>query len=140
MLALTAPLMLRLQHLPQLAGWDVRTNIEPAPRDKYPAADVRCTGANVPPNQADIVTLSPEWTVTLVVRHSDAAAAQLEAAFAAVVAALHGWQPGQHSGRGWTALRLVAAKEPLFTETGLAGIELFFSTSAKYHGAGCAAN
>ena len=140
MLALTAPLMLRLQHLPQLAGWDVRTKIEHAPRDKYPAADVRCTGANVPPNQADIVTLSPEWTVTLAVRHSDAAAAQLEAAFAAVVAALQGWQPGQHSGRGWTALRLVAAKEPLFTDTGLAGIELFFSTSAKYHGAGCAAN
>ena len=140
MLALTAPLMLRLQHLPQLAGSDVDTNIEHAPRDKYPAADVRCTGANVPPNQTDIVTLSPEWTVTLVVRCSDTAAAQLEAAFAAVVAPLQGWQPGQHSGRGWTALRLVAAKEPLFTDTGLAGIELCFSTSAKYHGAGCAAN
>ena len=59
MLALTAPLMLRLQHLPQLAGWDVRTNTEPADRQLLPAADVRCTGANVPPNQTDIVTLSP---------------------------------------------------------------------------------
>ena len=134
MLALTAPLMLRLQHLPQLAGWDVRTNIEPAPRDKYPAADVRCTGAQVADSKTGALMLSPQWAVTLVRRRSADAAELLDAALAAVIESLHSWAPGQHGGRGWERLVLLDVSEAVFTDDGLAGYQLTFGTSAMYRG------
>lgn len=132
MLALESHLKTRLQALPALTGWAVRTGTELTDRRMVPAADVRCTGAGVPDSKAGAVMVSPEWTVTLVVRRSDQAADQLDAAFADVLASLHNWAPGQLGGRGWEPLRLGRVTEPQFAEDGLAGIELTFTTGARY--------
>lgn len=134
MLALTAPIKARLQALPQLTGWDVRTGTEPADRSRMPAVDVRCNGAGVADSRTGAAMVAPEWTVTLVVRRSATAADELDAAFAAVFESLHNWAPGQHGGRGWEPLRLQRVTEPAFAEEGLVGCELTFATGAAYKG------
>ena len=134
MLSILPALTLRLQSIPALAGWDVRNNIEPANRSALPAADVRCTRARVADRKTGAVMLSPEWTVTLVLRRAADAAAVLDEALAAVLAQLQGWSPGQHGGRGWERLSLLDVSEPDFFDEGLAGYTLTFGTAAMYRG------
>ena len=134
MLALTAPIKTRLQALPALTGWAVRTNAEDADRATVPAADLRCLGASVADRRGSGVLVSPEWTVTLVVRRSATAAQEIDAALAAVIEALHGWMPGQQQGRGWEPLALTRISEPMLATEGLVGYELAFSTTALYRG------
>ena len=134
MLSLTAPIKTRLQALPALTGWAVRTNAEDADRATVPAADLRCLGASVADRRGSGVLVSPEWTVTLVVRRSATAAQEIDAALAAVIEALHGWMPGQQQGRGWEPLALTRISEPMLATEGLVGYELAFSTAALYRG------
>ena len=134
MLSLTAPIKSRLQALPALTGWAVRTNAEDADRATVPAADLRCLGASVADRRGSGVLVSPEWTVTLVVRRSATAAQEIDAALAAVIEALHGWMPGQQQGRGWEPLALTRISEPMLATEGLVGYELAFSTTALYRG------
>lgn len=134
MLSLTAPIKARLQALPALTGWAVRTNAEDADRATVPAADLRCLGASVADRRGSGVLVSPEWTVTLVVRRSATAAQEIDAALAAVIEALHGWMPGQQQGRGWEPLALTRISEPMLATEGLVGYELAFSTTALYRG------
>lgn len=133
MLALTTPLKTRLQALPQLTGWAVRTGTEHADRRVVPAADVRVVGAGASPRSAGVM-LEPQWSITLMVRRGDTAAAELDAALDAVVCTLHGWQPGSHGGRGWEPLKLQRITEPVFEDVGLVGYELVFSTAGLYQG------
>jgi hypothetical protein len=133
MLALIAPLKSRLDKLPQLTGWDKRTNTEDADRSVLPAVDIRCVGATAAA-KAGAVTLSPQWRITLMVERSSAAAEKLDAAMGAVICSLHGWQPGQHGGRGWNQLVLLSATEPDFASEGVVGYELTFSTAGLYRG------
>ena len=133
MLSLTAPIKTRLQALPALTGWAVRTGTEQADRRIVPVADVRLTGARVPESDVGVL-VSPEWTVTLVVRSSEIAADQLSAAFAAVIESLQNWAPGEVAGRRWDRLRLVRATPPDFVDEGMAGVEIAFSTSASFDG------
>lgn len=134
MLSLTAPIKTRLQTLPALTGWAVRTNAEDADRATVPAADLRCLGASVADRRGSGVLVSPEWTVALVVRRSATAAQEIDAALAAVIEALHGWMPGQQQGRGWEPLALTRISEPMLATEGLVGYELAFSTTALYRG------
>lgn len=134
MLAIATPIKFRLQALPALAGWAVRTNAEDVERALVPAADVRCLGASVADRRGTGVLVSPEWTVTLVVRRSDIAAEQIDSALAAVIGALHGWMPGQQQGRGWEPFALARISEPMLASEGLVGYELVFSTAALYRG------
>ncbi len=134
MLSLTTPIKTRLQALPALTGWAVRTNAEDADRATVPAADLRCLGASVADRRGSGVLVSPEWTVTLVVRRSATAAQEIDAALAAVIEALHGWMPGQQQGRGWEPLALTRISEPMLATEGLVGYELAFSTTALYRG------
>lgn len=133
MLAIIAPLKARLDKLPQLTGWDVRTNTEEVDRSKLPAVDIRCVGATAAA-KAGAVTLSPQWRITLMVERGGAAAEKLDAAMGAVICSLHGWQPGQHGGRGWNRLELLSATEPDFASEGVVGYELTFSTAGLYEG------
>lgn len=133
MLALIAPLKSRLDKLPQLTGWDKRTHTEDADRSVLPAVDIRCVGATAAA-KAGAVTLSPQWRITLVVERGSAAAEKLDAAMGAVICSLHGWQPGQHGGRGWNQLALLSATEPDFASEGVVGYELTFSTAGLYTG------
>lgn len=134
MLSLTTPIKTRLQALPALTGWAVRTNAEDADRATVPAADLRCLGASVADRRGSGVLVSPEWTVALVVRRSATAAQEIDAALAAVIEALHGWMPGQQQGRGWEPLALTRISEPMLATEGLVGYELAFSTTALYRG------
>ena len=134
MLSLATPIKTRLQALPALTGWAVRTNAEDADRATVPAADLRCLGASVADRRGSGVLVSPEWTVTLVVRRSATAAQEIDAALAAVIEALHGWMPGQQQGRGWEPLALTRISEPMLATEGLVGYELAFSTTALYRG------
>lgn len=134
MLAIATPLKARLVALPALTGYDVRASTEPIDRRTVPAVDVRCAGAGVADSKTGAAMVTPEWAVTIVVRRSAAAADQLDAAFAAVFESLHGWAPGQHGGRGWERLTLQRVTEPAFADEGLAGLELTFSTGARYMG------
>lgn len=133
MLALIAPLKTRLDKLPQLTGWDKRTNTEEVDRSKLPAVDIRCVGATAAA-KAGAVTLSPQWRITLMVERGGAAAEKLDAAMGAVICSLHGWQPGQHGDRGWNRLELLSATEPDFASEGVVGYELTFSTAGLYTG------
>lgn len=133
MLALATPIKLRLQNLPELGTWDVRTNTEDADRSVVPAADVRCVGADASAKQGGVM-VGPVWQVELVVRRGDEAAEQLDQALSAVICSLQGWQPGKCGGRGWEALTLVRITEPVYADVGLVGYELSFSTSGLYPG------
>ena len=134
MLALEPHLKTRLQALSALTGWAVRTGTELADRRMVPAADVRCSGAQISDGGASTVTLDPAWTVTLVVTRSDEAAGQLDAALAAVIASLHNWYPGLLDGRAWRRVALQTVREPEFSPEGQAAYELIFTSSAVYHG------
>jgi len=132
MLSLEPILKTRLKALPALTAWAVHGGTDLADRRVLPAAEVACEGAAVTAAQAGGVKVEPSWTVTLVVRRSDEAAGQLDAAFAAVVATLHNFTPANVSGRYWSALALKRVEAPLFGDEGLAGIALTFSTGAAY--------
>lgn len=132
MLALEPILKARLQALPALTGWAVRTGTDLVDRRLLPAAQVACEGAGVAGAQASGVKVEPSWSVTLVVRRSDEAADQLDAAFSAVVVGLHGFVPGQVAGRYWSALALRRVEAPIFDDSSVAGIVLTFSTGAAY--------
>lgn len=134
MLAIEPALKSRLQSLPQLATWAVRTGTDAADRRQLPAADLRCTGAAVQDRKTGAVLIAPEWLITLVVRRSDVAVQQLDAALSGVIESLHSWAPGQHGGRGWEPLALARITEMLMSDEGLAGYELTFTTGARYKG------
>ena len=135
MFALNAPIKARLQSLPALAGWTVRTSTDLEDRDTpHRAVDVRVPGGGVAGVRSGAVMVQPGWSLVLAVRRSAAAADELEAAFAAVIEAMHGWAPGQHAGRGWEPLQLAAVADAVFADAGLAGVELTFSTQALYRG------
>lgn len=134
MLALAAPLKARLQALPQLTGWAVRSSTDGGERKALPAVDVRCSGARIADSRQGAAMVSPEWTVALMRRRGDDAADLLDAAMAAVFESLHNWQPGQYGGRGWERLQLVRVQEPAFVDEGIVGYEIVFSTASSYMG------
>lgn len=132
MLALATPLKLRLQALPALTGWSVRTNTDDADRSVMPLADVRCIGAAVADSKAMAVMLAPRWQVTLVVRRSNTAAEQIDQALSAVIGSLLGWRAGELGGRGWEPFTLDGVTEPMLPEEGLVGYQVTFATAARY--------
>lgn len=132
MLAVGNPIKDRLAVL--LGAWSVYLRADAVDKRAVPAVEVGIDGAQVADSKTGAVSLAPNWMVTLVVRRGDGAAAQLDAAFAAVVESLHNWAPGEQGGRKWERLRLVSVREPDFVEEGLAGMVLVFSTGARYDG------
>ncbi|MFV0678513.1 hypothetical protein [Variovorax sp. tm] len=98
-------------------------------------ASVTFADADVPASEDTGAMVRPLWLVTLVAKGTDAnVAAQLDSAFAIAVEALHGWAPGPVGGRRWERFRLARVKPPPYLDTGLVGIELGFSTSARFDG------
>ena len=90
--------------------------------------------ASVADSKSGAANIAPVFRVTLVTRKGTAAAATVDAAFAAVVAALHNWSPGSVSGRVWNRMALVAVMPPQYPDDGLVGIELAFNTHARFDG------
>jgi len=134
MLLLLPHLKTRLQALPALTGWAVRTSTESVERKLVPAVDLRVSGAQVSDRKTGAALVTPAIGLTLVVRKGEQAAAQLDAAFAAVVGSLLNWSIGQVGGRQWEPVSLAQVNEPLLADEGLVAMELVFVTSAKYDG------
>ena len=136
MLALEPRIVARLREMLP-AAWTVKGLFDDAgKRDPDLFASVAFADADVPDGKsAPGVLIQPYWSVTLVARSSDPdGAEQLDAAFATVVAALQGWAPGLVAGRRWDSMRLVRLRPPPFPANGLVGLELAFSTAARYDG------
>ena len=135
MLALITPIKERLQALPQLAGWEVQTGTEAADRRLRRVINVRCTGADAQDSETRGVTLSPAYTIRIVVPRSSDVVEQLDDALAAVIGVLHNWTPGRIGLIQWRRMALYMAREAEFLETGEAGYALIFTCSAVYNGA-----
>lgn len=104
-------------------------------RDAWPLASVSFVDGNVADSKAGAAAVQPAWRVTLVAKRGDEAAALIDAAFAATMAGLHNWTPaGEVGGRRWERLRLLQVMPPQYPEDGLAGIDLTFTTQARYEG------
>lgn len=134
MLALANPIKDRLAALAPFADWQVRLSFESTDRRQPLAVEVGCLGASVGDTKSGAAMVSPDWTVKLMAPRGATAPELLDAAFSAVFESLHGWAPGEHGGRGWESLRLVRVQEPIFTDVGVVGYELTFSTAASYMG------
>lgn len=135
MLALEPAIVTRLRG--ELPGtWSVKGIFsDSGKREPDLLASVFFVDANVPASEAPGALVRPFWAITLMAKRSDPeAATQLDGAFAVVIEALHGWTPGQIAGRRWERLQLVSVKPPPYPENGLVGIELVFSTSARFDG------
>lgn len=132
MLSLEPIIAQRLAALPEVAGWEVRTGTLPEARGKLPALDIRCAGAAVTDSRAGAVMVSPEWAVTIAVQRGPLAAGQIDGALAAIIASLHNFRAGQVGGRGWEPMELKRAATPTFSDSGVVGMMLVFTTSARY--------
>lgn len=116
------------------AGWTCMGYSEDGMRDALPLASVRVDGAAVVDSKTGAVNVEPRLTVTLATKRSDKAAGELDDAFAAVVAQVHNWRPGEVSGRQWNPFSLQQAVPPEYLPDGLVGIALSFTTHARYDG------
>lgn len=137
MFSLADPIRSRLQALSALSGWPVRLAIETVSRKAVPAVDIAAALAQPLGNSRSGTQMEVQWAVSLIVPQAAGATAQINAAFGAVLGALHGWMPGEQGGRRWDALRLVSASPPPETEArepGLIEYQLVFSTSARFDG------
>ena len=135
MLALEPAIVARLRgELP--GAWSVKgVFTDSGKRDPALLASVLFVDANVPASEVPGALVRPLWAITLIAKRSDSEAlAHLDSAFALVVEALQGWAPGQTAGRRWERFQLVRVKPPPFPDDGLVGVELVFSTSARFDG------
>lgn len=133
MLALEAVIRDRLRALPAFTGWQVRGATVATDRRGVPAVDVRMGGASVPQVRKPAVTLQPEWAITLVVQKSDQAAQQLDSALESAIGALHNWRQNVLP-RAWTELVVARVTEALFSDAGLVGYEITFTTATVFDG------
>lgn len=135
MLALEPAIVTRLRG--ELPGtWTVKGIFsDTGKREPDLLASVLFIDANVPASDVPGALVRPFWAITLMAKRSDPdALVQLDSAFARVVEALQGWAPGQIAGRRWERLQLASVKPPPYPDNGLVGIELVFSTSARFDG------
>lgn len=131
-----------LRDVPHFQTWAVRDGMVTEPRQDLPAVDVRYRGALVGDARgAPSVNLSPVLEVTLLVPRGADAAQDLDAAFCAAIAALHGHkvQGASATADHWTALTLdqVGVFDPL---DGQAGCQLIFKHSKRFATATCSSN
>lgn len=134
MLGLDPFIKARLAALDALQGWQVRGYTEVVDRSVVPAADIRLAAAQLGDSKAGAVSVQPGWGITLVVKRGASAAVDLDAAFAAVIGALQGWNPSKDADTPgkWSDFRLSGIEPPDFLQEGLVGVELIFSTGGAY--------
>ena len=133
MFALEPILLARLQSDPALTGWTVRSSASETTRRPLPAVELQCEGADITDARTTAVAVGVTWGVHLITQYSPTAAAELDAAFAVVVASLHNWAPGAQGGRAWQRLQLQQVQREA-TDQGLIAYSLTFKTSARYDG------
>lgn len=134
MLALDPLIKTRLAALGSLQHWQVRGCTEEVDRSAVPAADIRLAAAQVGDSKAGAVTVQPGWGITLVTKRGATAAADLDAAVAAVIGAMQGWNPSKAADKPgmWSEFKLSGIEPPDFLREGLVGLELIFTTGGAY--------
>ncbi len=135
MLALETSIAARLRALlPE--EWTVKGMLtDNGRRDPELFASVEFSDADVPASEAPGVLVRPLWSVTLVCKRGDPALVELvDRAFSMVIEALQGWAPGEVAARRWERLQLRRVKPAHSMDSGLVGIELGFTTSARFDG------
>ncbi len=140
MFAALASIATYLRSVPHFETWSVRDGLSVESRQAQNALDIRYRGATVGDAKgASSVNVSPVLEVTLIVPRGDSAANELDAAFTALLAALHGHKVhGASATRdGWTALVLnqVQTFDPMDKD---AGCQLLFTHSKRFS-VGCSA-
>lgn len=122
---------------PLAAGWTTHGHAgstgERKP-GKGPVAVVAFSDARPADVRGQAATIDAAWQVLLVASRGATAPALVDAAIAAVIAALHHWRPGASAERQWEALRLSGVQSPAYPDDGLLGIEITFTTTALYRG------
>lgn len=114
--------------------WSVRDGLTAEARDVVPFIDVRYEGATVGDAKgASSVNVSPVVSVSIGVSRGPDAAADLHAAFAAAIRALHGFkvQGASETNDQWTGLVLsqVRAFDPFDS---VVGCQLIFTHSKRF--------
>lgn len=125
-----------LRRVPHFQNWDVRDDLSIAPRDQYPAVDLRIAGASITASGDSVATVSPSIAVTLLAERGEASAEKLDGAFRSVIAALHGLRLKDGSGRAWSWLRLSVVRD-LEVVGPYVGCELIFVTESEFEGQQC---
>lgn len=133
MLALEPVIVARVRAA--LAVWTVMGfTSDKGSRSARPLASVSFADCRVADSKAGAVNVQPGYRVTLLTTKGDEAAALVDAAFVAVVGALHNWKPGEVAGRRWERLSLLLVGAPQYPEDGLVGVDLLFTTGARFDG------
>lgn len=116
------------------AAWTCMAASDAGQRDALPMASVRVDSAQVADSKTGAANVQPAVNVTLATKRGASAAADIDAAFAAVIAAVHNWMPGQVSGRAWNPMALQQVAPPQYLADGIVGLELVFTTHARFDG------
>ncbi|WP_341674949.1 hypothetical protein [Niveibacterium sp. SC-1] len=122
---------------PRFAGWSVRRGSQEGPRTVAPAVEVSLEGAQAADSKTSAANVAVAWGVHLIVRRSDTATEELDAAFAAVMDLLINFKPGKQpadAGRFWSPLRLLNVGMPETIDQGLMECVALFQTSGPYTG------
>lgn len=125
-----------LRKVPHFQTWDVRDGMSLVSRQAFPAVDLRIEGAGVVADGLSMVTVSPGISVRLIAERGAEVPGSLDAAFAAVIAALHGLRLKDLGGRSWSWLKLSAVRELPVIDS-YVGCELVFVTEAEFGGLHC---
>jgi len=125
-----------LRRVPHFETWDVRDGMSTVSRQAFPAVDLRIEGAGVAADGLSMVTVSPGISVRLIAERGADVAADLDAAFVAVIAALHGLRLQEVGGRAWSWLKLSVVRDLPVIDV-YVGCELVFVTEAQFGGLHC---
>lgn len=116
-------------------SWAIGHGNDYQERLSLPRADVRLVGAGLESTQGRAVRLRASYQIALVVEagQGDSAFAALDGAVAAVIAALHQWQPHGHM-PATARLELQGIGESALFDAGVYGYDLTFALSVVRHG------
>lgn len=123
----------RLRQVPHFQTWDVRDGMSQVSRQGVPAVDLRIEGASVQAESIASARVAPAITVRLIVERGDTAPVDLDQAFRAVIAALHGLRITDSEGRAWSWLKLTAVRDVPVAE-GYVGCGLTFMNESEFSG------
>ena len=125
-----------LRRVPHFQTWDVRDGMTLVSRQAFPAVDLRIEGAAIQAEGLANVTVSPSISVRLIAERGAEVPASMDAAFSAVIAALHGLRLKDTTGRAWSWLKLSAVRELPVVDS-YVGCELIFMNQSEFPGLCC---
>jgi len=118
------------------SGWHIRAGFDSIERQSTPALGIRTVGAQPASSAGTGVRIEVTLGLAIITARDAQTTHNLDAAFAAVIANLHGLRLQDASGRHWSALQLTHIREAALVD-GLGGVELHFTSNARFLGKPC---